>query len=155
MAISVTTAMPTSFKVEILKAVHNFSNPGGNTFKIALMKATAAGSGTYGAATTSYDTLVSNSDEVSSSGTGYTTGGNTLTSVTPTSDSTTAVCDFSDTTWSSATFTTCGAIIYNDTATGNPACAVLSFSGDQSVSSGDFTIQFPAAAAATAIIRIA
>ena len=155
MAISVTTAMPTSFKVEILKAVHNFSNPGGNTFKIALMKATAAGSGTYGAATTSYDTLVSNSDEVSSSGTGYTTGGNTLTSVTPVADGTTAVCDFADTTWSSATFTTCGAIIYNDTATGNPACAVLSFSGDQTVSSGDFTIQFPAAAAATAIIRIA
>ena len=155
MAISVTTAMPTSFKVEILKAVHNFSNPGGNTFKIALMKSASAGSGTYGAATTSYDTLVSNSDEVSSSGTGYTTGGNTLTSVTPVADGTTAVCDFADTTWSSATFTTCGAIIYNDTATGNPACAVLSFSGDQSVSSGDFTIQFPAAAAATAIIRIA
>ena len=155
MAITVTTAMPTSFKVEILKAVHNFSNPGGNTFKIALMKSAAAGSGTYGAATTSYDTLVSNSDEVSSSGTGYTTGGNTLSSVTPVADGTTAICDFADTTWSSATFTTCGAIIYNDTATGNPACAVLSFSGDQSVSSGDFTIQFPAAAAATAIIRIA
>ena len=155
MAISVTTAMPTSFKVEILKAVHNFSNPGGNTFKIALMKSASAGSGTYGAATTSYDTLVSNSDEVSSSGTGYTTGGNTLSSVTPVADGTTAICDFADTTWSSATFTTCGAIIYNDTATGNPACAVLSFSGDQSVSSGDFTIQFPAAAAATAIIRIA
>ena len=91
MAISVTTAMPTSFKVEILKAVHNFSNPGGNTFKIALMKSASAGSGTYGAATTSYDTLVSNSDEVSSSGTGYTTGGNTLSSVTPVADSTTAI----------------------------------------------------------------
>ena len=155
MAISVTTAMPTSFKVEILKAVHNFTASTGNTFKIALMKATAAGSGTYGAATTSYDTLVSNSDELSSSGTGYSTGGNTLTSVTPVADGTTAVCDFADTTWSSATFSTCGAIIYNDTASGNPACAVLSFSGDQTVSSGDFTIQFPAAAAATAIIRIA
>ena len=115
----------------------------------------SAGSGTYGAATTSYDTLVSNSDELSSSGTGYSTGGNTLTSVTPVADGTTAVCDFADTTWSSATFSTCGAIIYNDSATGNPACAVLSFSGDQTVSSGDFTIQFPAAAAATAIIRIA
>ena len=155
MAISVTTAMPTSFKVEILKAVHNFTASTGNTFKIALMKATAAGSGTYGAATTSYDTLVSNSDELSSSGTGYSTGGNTLSSVTPVADGTTAICDFADTTWSSATFSTCGAIIYNDTATGNPACAVLSFSGDQTVSSGDFTIQFPAAAAATAIIRIA
>ena len=154
MAISVTTAMPTSFKVEILQAVHNFTASTGNTFKIALMKATAAGSGTYGAATTSYDTLVSNSDELAN-GSGYTTGGNTLSSVTPVADGTTAICDFADTTWSSATFSTCGAIIYNDSATGNPACAVLSFSGDQTVSSGDFTIQFPAAAAATAIIRIA
>ena len=154
MAISITTAMPTSFKVEILKAVHNFTASTGNTFKIALMKATAAGSGTYGAATTSYDTLVSNSDELAN-GSGYTTGGNTLSSVTPVADGTTAICDFADTTWSSATFSTCGAIIYNDTASGNPACAVLSFSGDQTVSSGDFTIQFPAAAAATAIIRIA
>ena len=142
------------FRSEILKAVHNFTASTGNTFKIALMKATAAGSGTYGAATTSYDTLVSNSDELAN-GSGYTTGGNTLSSVTPVADGTTAICDFADTTWSSATFSTCGAIIYNDSATGNPACAVLSFSGDQTVSSGDFTIQFPAAAAATAIIRIA
>jgi hypothetical protein len=154
MPISVTTAMPTSFKVEILKAVHNFTASTGNTFKLALMKATAAGSGTYGAATTSYDTLVSNTDELPNA-TGYTTGGNTLTSVTPVADGTTAVCDFDNTTWTSATFTTCGGIIYNDTAAGNPACAVLSFGGDQQVSSGDFQIQFPAAAAATAIIRIA
>ena len=149
-----TTAMPTSFKVEILKAVHNFTASTGDTFKIALGKAAAAVTGTYGAATTSYDTLAGNSDELTN-GNGYTTGGNTLTSVTPTSDGTTAICDFADTSWTSATFTTSGAIIYNDTATGNPACAVLSFGGDQSVSSGDFTIQFPAAAAATAIIRIA
>ena len=155
MAISITTAMPTSFKVEILKAVHNFTASTGNTFKIALLKSASTGSGTYGAASTNYSNITGNSDEVSSSGTGYTTGGNTLTSVTPVADGTTAVCDFADTTWSSATFSTCGAIIYNDTASGNPACAVLSFSGDQTVSSGDFTIQFPAAAAATAIIRIA
>lgn len=148
------TAMPTSFKVEILKAVHNFSNPGGNTFKLALGKAAASITGTYGAATTSYDDLTGNSDELAN-GNGYTTGGNTLTSVTPVADSTTAVCDFDNTTWSSATFTTSGGIIYNDTASGNPACAVLSFGGDQQVSSGDFQIQFPAAAAATAIIRIA
>jgi hypothetical protein len=154
MPISVTTAMPTSFKVEILKAVHNFTASTGNTFKIALMKATAAGSGTYGAATTSYANLTSNSDEVPN-GSGYTTGGNTLVSVTPVADSTTAVCDFDNTTWSAATFTSCGAIIYNDSAAGDPACAVLSFGGDQQVSSGDFQIQFPAAAAATAIIRIA
>jgi hypothetical protein len=156
MAISVTTAMPTSFKVEILKAVHNFTASTGNTFKIALMKATAAGSGTYGAATTSYTDLTSNSDEVASGGgSNYTTGGNTLVSVTPVASSTTAVCDFDNTTWSAATFTSCGAIIYNDSATGDPACAVLSFGGDQQVSSGDFQIQFPAPVAATAIIRIA
>jgi hypothetical protein len=149
-----TTAMPTSFKVEILKAVHNFSNPGGNTFKLALGKAAASLTGTYNATTTSYDTLTGNSDELPASG-NYSTGGGTLVSVTPVADSTTAVCDFDNYTWTNATFTTSGGIIYNDTASGNPACAVLSFGGDQSVSSGDFQIQFPAAAAATAIIRIA
>ena len=154
MPITVNTAMPTSFKVEILKAVHNFTASTGNTFKLALMKATAAGSGTYGAATTSYTNLTSNTDELAN-GNGYTTGGNTLVSVTPVADGTTAVCAFDNTTWSSATFTTCGGIIYNDTAAGDPACAVLSFGGDQQVSSGDFQIQFPAPAAATAIIRIA
>lgn len=149
-----TTAMPTSFKVEVLKAVHNFSEPGGNAFKIALGKATASIVGTYNAATTSYTDLTGNSDELPATG-GYTSGGEDLTSVTPVADSTTAVCDFANVTWTSATFTTSGAIIYNDTAAGDPACAVLSFGGDQSVSSGDFQIQFPAAAAATAIIRIA
>jgi hypothetical protein len=149
-----TTAMPTSFKVEILRAVHNFTASTGNTFKIALGKATASVTGTYGAATTSYTNLTSNSDELPN-GSGYTTGGNTLTSVTPVADGTTAVCDFADTTWTSATFITSGAIIYNDTASGDPACAVLSFGGDQQVSSGDFTIQFPSATASTAIIRIA
>jgi hypothetical protein len=149
-----TTAMPTSFKVEILRAVHNFTASTGNTFKIALGKATASVTGTYGAATTSYTNLTGNSDELPN-GSGYTTGGNTLTSITPVADGTTAVCDFADTTWTSATFTTSGAIIYNDTATGDPACAVLSFGGDQQVSSGDFTLQFPSATASTAIIRIA
>ncbi len=149
-----TTAMPTSFKVEILKGVHNFTASTGNTFKLALGKATASVTGTYGAATTSYDQLVSNSDELAN-GNGYSTGGATLTSITPVADGTTAVCDFDNYTWTSATFTTSGGIIYNDTASGNPACAVLSFGGDQQVSSGDFQIQFPAAAAATAIIRIA
>jgi hypothetical protein len=149
-----TTAMPTSFKVEILKGVHNFTASTGNTFKLALAKSTALVTGTYGAATTSYDNLTGNSDELAN-GNGYSTGGNTLVSITPVADGTTAVCDFDNTTWTSATFTTSGGIIYNDTASGNPACAVLSFGGDQQVSSGDFQIQFPAAAAATAIIRIA
>lgn len=151
MAISVTTAMPTSFKVELLKGLHDFSL-GADTFKIALLKATASGSGTYGTASTNYSDITGNTDETS--GTGYSAGGNTLTNVTPTADSTTAITDFADTTWTSSSFTSCGAMIYN-TTNSNSACAVLSFSGDQTVSSGDFQIQFPAAAAATAIIRIA
>ena len=151
MPISVTTAMPTSFKVELLKGVHNFTASTGDTFKIALLKAAASGSGTFGAATTNYSDL--STDELGS-GNGYTTGGNTLTSVTPVADGTTAVCDFADTTWSAATFTTSGALIYNDSASG-AACAVLSFGGDQQVSSGDFQIQMPTAGASTAIIRIA
>ena len=151
MAITVATAMPTSFKVELLKGLHDLQN-GADTLKIALLKSQAAGSGTYGAASTNYTNITGNSDEAS--GSGYSAGGNTLTNVTPVADSTTAICDFSDTTWSSASFTTCGAMIYN-TSNSNSACAVLSFGGDQTVSSGDFQIQFPAAAAATAIIRIA
>jgi hypothetical protein len=155
MAITVTTAMPTSFKVAILRAFHDFTASTGNAFKLALLKATAAGSGTFGAATTNYSDL--GSDELGATG-GYSTGGNALTSVTPTSDGTTAVCDFDNTTWSGATFTTCGGLIYNSSTVGGTsgrACAVLSFGGDQSVSSGDFQIQFPSPAASTAIIRIA
>lgn len=155
MPISVTTAMPTSFKVSILRAFHDFTASTGNTFKLALLKATASGTGTFGAATTNYSDL--GSDELGATG-GYTTGGNTLTSVTPVADSTTAVCDFADTTWTSATFTSCGGLIYNSSTVGGTsgrACAVLSFGGDQTVSSGDFQIQFPAPAASTAIIRIA
>ena len=151
MPISITTAMPTSFKVEILKAVHDFTASTGDTFKIALLKAAAAGSGTFGAATTNYSNL--STDELGN-GSGYTTGGNTLVSVTPVASGTTAICDFDNTTWSAATFTTSGALIYNDTSS-DTAVAVLSFGGDQQVSSGDFQIQFPVAAAATAIIRIA
>jgi hypothetical protein len=151
MAITIATAMPTTFKVELLKGLHDLSN-GADTLKIALLKSASAGSGTYGAASTNYTNITGNSDEAS--GSGYSAGGNTLTNVTPVASSTTAVCDFSDTTWSSASFTTCGAMIYN-TSNSNSACAVLSFGGDQTVSSGDFQIQFPAAGASTAIIRIA
>jgi hypothetical protein len=151
MPISITTAMPTSFKVELFKGVHDFTASTGDTFKIALLKAAAAGSGTFGAATTNYSDL--STDELGS-GSGYTTGGNTLVSITPVADGTTAICDFDNTTWSAATFTTSGALIYNDTSS-DAAVAVLSFGGDQQVSSGDFQIQMPTAAAATAIIRIA
>lgn len=148
------TAMPTSFKVDLLRGVHNFTASTGNTFKIALGKATGSLVGTYNAATTSYNNLTSNSDELPN-GNGYATGGATLSSVTPVADGTTAVCDFDNYTWTNATFSTSGAIIYNSTAAGKNACAVLSFGGDQQVSSGDFQIQFPAATSAAAIIRVA
>jgi hypothetical protein len=143
--------MPTSFKVEILKAVHDFTASTGDTFKIALLKAAASGSGTFGAATTNYSDL--GADELAT-GSGYTQDDQTLVSITPVADGTTAICDFDNTTWSAATFTTSGALIYNSSAS-DAAVAVLSFGGDQQVSSGDFQIQFPTAAAATAIIRIA
>ena len=150
MAITITTAMPTSFKVELLKGLHNFT-AASNRFKMALFKATASGSGTFGAATTNYSQM--GSDELPTA-TGYTQQGKLLTSVTPVADGTTAITNFSALTWTSSSFTTSGALIY-DTGDSNSACAVLSFGGDQTVSSGDFQIQFPTASAAAAIIRIA
>jgi len=141
---AISQAMCTSFKVEILQAVHNFTNPGGNTFKIALYQSTA----TLGAATTAYTT----SGECPSTG-NYTAGGNTLTAVTPTSSGTTAYTDFADTTWSNATITANGALIYNSSASDKAVC-VLAFGGDKTSTNGDFTIVFPTADATNAIIRI-
>jgi hypothetical protein len=142
---AITQAMCTSFKVELMQALHNFTNGTGNTFKIALYTSSA----TLDATTTVYTT----SNEVAAGG-GYTAGGNTLTNVTPTSSSTTAFTDFADTTWSAATITARGALVYNST-NANRSVIVLDFGSDKTSTSGDFTIQFPAAAAATAIIRIA
>jgi len=153
MPITVTTAMPTSFKVELFRAVHNFTASTGDTFKMALMTAVASGTGTYGAATTSYNTLVSNGDELPN-GNGYGTGGGTLVSVTPVASGTAGICDFDNFIWTNSTFTTCGGIIYNSSVAGNPACGVFSFGGDQQVNSGDFMITFPSPNAATAVIRI-
>ena len=144
---AITSAVCTSFKVELLKGVHNFTATTGNTFKIALFTSSA----TLGASTTAFATT---NEITNSSGTAYTSGGATLTSVTPTTDSTTAVCDFSDVSFSSATFTANGALIYNDTQS-DKAVAVIAFGGDKTVTSGTFTIQFPAADASNAIIRIA
>ena len=145
---AITSAVCTSFKVELLKGVHNFTATTGNTFKIALYTSSA----TLGAGTTAF----SSSNEITnSSGTAYTSGGATLTSVTPTSDSTTAVCDFADVSYTDASFTANGALIYNDSASGAPACVVIAFGGDKTVSSGTFTIQFPTADATNAIIRLA
>ena len=152
---AITSAIATSFKVEILKAVHNFTNSSGNTFKVALIKANASQSGTYGAATTSYTTVTGNSDELAN-GNGYTTGGYALTNTTPSSTSTTAHLTFSaNAQWTSATFTTRGCIIYNDSASGDPAVMVIDFGADNSVSGGTFEIQWPTNDASNAILRIA
>ena len=150
---AITQAMVTSFKVEILDGVHNFgtgvvrASTAADVFKIALYTSSA----TLSAATTAYTTT----DEVSSSGTNYTAGGQTLTiSQVPTSTGTTAWLDFDDVTWASATLTANGALIYNATQ-GNKAVAVLAFGADKTSTAGNFTIQFPAAASTTAILRIA
>ena len=137
--------MCTSFKVEILKAVHNFTNSTGNTFRCAMY----TNSATFTAATTAYTAT----NEVT--GTAYVAKGNALVNVTPTSTSTTAFTDFSDTTWSSSTITARGAMIYNDSATADPSVVILDFGSDKSSSSGDFTIVFPTADSTSAIIRIA
>lgn len=148
----ITQAMCTSFKQELMVATHNFTTSTGNTFKIALFRATASIVGTYGAASTNYSNITTNSDEAS--GTGYTAGGNTLTNVTPTTSGTTAYTDFADTTWTTATITASGAMIYNSSAS-NKAVCVLSFGGDKTSTAGDFTIVFPTPDATNAIIRIA
>ena len=145
---AITSAICNSFKQELLVGTHNFTATTGNTFKIALYTSSA----TLGASTTAFST----SNEITnSSGTAYTSGGATLTSVTPALDSSTAVCDFNDVSYTSASFTANGALIYNDSASGDPACVVIAFGGDKTVSSGTFTIQFPAADATNAIIRLA
>ena len=137
--------MCTSFKVELLKGVHNFTNSTGNTFNIALYDNSAS----FTAATTAYTAT----NEVS--GSGYSAKGNTLVNVTPTSTGTTAFTDFSDTTWSSSTITARGAMIFNDTASGDPSVVILDFGSNKSSSSSDFTIVYPTAESTSAIIRIA
>lgn len=141
---AITQSMCTSFKVELLQGVHNFTNTTGDVFKIALYTSSA----TLDSTTTTYTTT----NEVV--GTGYTAGGNTLTNVTPTSSGTTAFTDFADTTWSTATITARGALIYNSTES-DKAVAVLDFGSDKTSTAGNFTIVFPTADSANAIIRIA
>jgi hypothetical protein len=144
---AITTAMCNSFKQELLGGVHDLDT---NTLKIALIKASPTG--TYGAATTNYSDVTGNSDEAT--GTNYTTGGNTLAGATISLDGSTAIIDFTDTTWSSATVSADGCIIYN-TSQANKAIATIDFGGSKTSTNGDFVVQFPAAAASTAIIRIA
>jgi len=138
--------MCTSFKVELMKGVHNFTTSTGNTFKLALYDNSAS----FTAATTAYTAT----NEVAASGT-YAAGGGSLTNVTPTSTGTTAFTDFADLSFTSATITAFGALIYNDTAAGDPAVCVLDFGGAKTSTSGTFTIIFPTADATNAIIRIA
>lgn len=141
---AISTSFTTVFKQDLMKGIHNFSNPGGNTFKIALYTSSA----TLGASTTAYST----SDEVAS-GNGYTAGGETLVSVTPTTSGTTAYVDFGDVTWSNATITANGALIYNANAS-NAAVVTLAFGSDKSSSNGSFVIVMPTANATDALIRI-
>jgi hypothetical protein len=146
---AITSALCTSFKKELLERKHDFNATSGHTFKIALYTSSA----TLGATTTAYAT----SNEVV--GTGYTAGGIALTNIDPTSSGTTAFIDFADATWASATITAAGALIYNTTTDGGSATtnavAVISFGGDKTSTNGDFVIQFPAADASNAIVRIA
>jgi len=138
--------MCTSFKVELMQGVHNFTTGSGNTFKLALYDNDAA----FTAATTAYTAT----DEVANSGS-YAAGGGALTNVTPTSSGTTAFTDFADLSFTSATITAYGAMIYNDTAAGDPAVCILDFGGAKTSTNGTFTIIFPTADATSAIIRIA
>ena len=140
--------MCTSFKKELLEAKHNFLNSGGSTFQLALYTNDA----TFNAATTAYTT----SNEISNTaGSAYSAKGNTLTRVDPTTSGTTALTDFADSSWSSATFTARGALIFNDSASGDPTVLVLDFGADKSASNGTFSVVFPTADASNAIIRIA
>ena len=144
---AITSAVCNSFKVEVLQAEHNFTASSGNSFKLALYTSSA----TLNKSTTAYST----SNEISNtSGSAYTAGGKALTSVTPALSTDTACCDFADISFTSASFTANGCLIYNDTQS-DKACGVVAFGGDKTVSSGTFTIQFPAADASNAIIRIA
>ena len=138
----ISQAMCTSFKTELLGGTHDLDT---DVIKIALFTSAA----TLGATTTAY----SSTNEVAN-GSGYTTGGNTLAGATISSSGTTAFVDFSDSTWSSASFTARGALIYNSSKS-NKAVAVLDFGADKTSTNGDFVVQFPTADASNAIVRIA
>ena len=138
--------MCTSFKQELMVGTHNFTTSTGDTFKLALYDNNAS----FTAETTAYTAT----NEVGDSGS-YAAGGGTLTNVTPTTSGTTALTDFADLEFTSATITARGALIYNSTASGDPTVAVLDFGADKTSTTGTFTIQFPTADASNAIIRIA
>ena len=144
---TISSAVCNSFKQEILVGTHNFTASSGNAFKLAMYTSSAS----LGAGTTAYATT---NEITNASGSAYAAGGKTIVSVTPVLDGSTAVCDFADISFTSASFTANGCLIYNDTQADKAVC-VVAFGGDKTVSSGTFTIQFPAADASNAIVRIA
>ena len=150
---AIAQAMCTSFKQELLTGTHNFTNSSGNTFKLALYAESSGGKSSSSATLNATTTAFTTTGEVASSGT-YATGGGTLTNVTPTTSSTTAFTDFADLSFTTATITAMGALIYNSCAS-NKAVCVLDFTSNKTSTSGTFTIQFPTADASNAIIRIA
>ena len=141
---AITSAICSSFKQEVLVGTHNFTASSGNSFKLALYTSSA----TLGAATTAFTTTGQ------ASGTNYTSGGSALTNITPVLSGTTAVCDFSDLTFGTATVTARGCMIYNDTNS-DKAVATIDFGGDKTSTAGDFTVVFPSPTATGAIIRLA
>ena len=145
---AITSAICNSFKQEILEAEHNFTASSGNTFNLALYDSSAD----LSKSTTAY---TSSEEITNTSGSAYSAKGNALTSVTPVLDSDTAVCDFANTSWTSASFTARGCLIFNDSHASDASVCAIDFGGDKTVTSGTFTVEFPAAAAATAIIQIA
>jgi hypothetical protein len=145
---AITSAICTSFKQQILVGTHDFTNTTGDTFKLALYTSSA----TLGATTTAYSAT---NEITNDAGSAYVAGGQALTNVTPTTSGTTAYCDFNDISWTSASFTANGCLIYNDTVAGDPAVCVIAFGSDKTATNGTFTIQFPTADASNAIIRLA
>ena len=143
---AITSAICNSFKVQILTGTHNFTVTSGDTFNLALYTSSA----TLNKSTTVYITT----NEVATA-TGYTAKGKALTSVTPVLSGDTAVCDFANVSWTSASFTSRGCLIFNDSVATDPAVCAIDFGGDKTVTSGTFTIEFPAPNAGTAIIGIA
>jgi hypothetical protein len=141
---AISSAVCTSFKAELGQGLHNFSASGGHTVKCALFTSSA----TLGSTTTAYAA----SNEVT--GTGYTAGGVAMANVTPVVSGATAVFDWADATWSSASFTANGCLVYNASAS-NRALFAIAFGANQTVTNGTFTIQWPAADASTAILRLA
>ena len=149
---AITQAMCTSFKKELLEGVHNFKNSGGDTFKLALFAEGSGGKSSTTATLGATTTALVTTGEVASSGT-YSTGGGTLTRVDPSTSGTTALTDFADLSFTTATITAMGALIYNSSDS-NKAVAVLDFTSNKTSTAGTFTIQFPTADASNAIIRI-